>query len=145
MQLAYSKDSSDNLELPSGVIVDINRPDFSKCKDADDFMELKYALSEKVIDIELQIDLYAANEGGEDRAVDWLPRAKAALKWAKLYRDECQNRQGRSASIEKARRHNDAEQCVVEILRKMLPADKFAVLIEAGKALAERRAEDFKP
>lgn len=142
MQLAYDK--GNRFKLPSGAVVDIDRPDFSLCKDADDFMELKYALSEKIIDIELQIDLFTATPD-EDATADWLPRAKAALKWTKLYRDEAQNRQGRATNIEKARRHNEAEQCVVDVLRKLLPEDKFLALMEAGRALAEKRAEDFKP
>jgi hypothetical protein len=130
------------LTLPSGRTISIDSPDFAICRDADDLLELKYALSEKIIDIELQLDLHQAVADpirNADRPPDWLPRARAALKWAKLYRDEAQTRQGRFASIQKRRRHSDTECAVVEILKELLPADKFRALVEAGAALAERQ------
>ena len=138
--------------LPSGGVVDIDRPDFSICKDADDLMELKYALSEKIIDIELQIDLHEAafstgkpNGPNGTTPWDWLPRAKAALKWAKLYRDEAQNRQGRMASLFKARRHADMERAVVEIIKELLPPDKFGAIMDAAEALAAKRVGEMAP
>ena len=74
--------------------MDLDRPDFSLCKTPEDFIEIKCALMEKIIDIELQIDLFKAGLNGNEDA-SWLPRATAAVKWAKLYRDECQSRAGR--------------------------------------------------
>lgn len=133
---------ADMFTLPSGATISVDRPDFSVCKDAEDLMELKYALSEKIIEIELQIDLYEAVAHPQENAakpLDWLPRAKAALKWAKLYRDEAQNRQGRAAGIDKQKQHLRTERCVVDMLKELLPADKFQQLIEAAETLAAAR------
>jgi hypothetical protein len=134
--------------LPSGATVNVDRPDFSACVDAEDLMELKYALSEKIIEIELQIDLHEAaftaghpNGVNGDKPWDWLPRAKAALKWTKLYRDEAQNRQGRIAAIDKARRQAATTQCVIDVLRELLPAAKFEALIEAANTLSAKRTD----
>ena len=138
--------------LPSGGVVDIDRPDFAVCKNADDLMELKYALSEKIIDIELQIDLHEAafstgrpNGPNGTTPWDWLPRAKAALKWAKLYRDEAQNRQGRVASLEKQRRQADTERTALNIVKDLLPPDKFHALMDAAEALAAKRIGELPP
>lgn len=133
-----------NFILPSGARIDLDRPDFAMCRDAGDLMELKYALSEKIIDIELQIDLLAAGAfaaNGDGKAIDWLPRAKAAARWAKLYRDEAQNRQGRIAGIERQQRHAAADRAVLDIVKALLPAAKFRALMEAGEALAAQQAE----
>jgi hypothetical protein len=129
-----------NFTLPSGTTIDIDRPDFALCKGVDDLMELKYALSEKIIDIELQIDLHEAVAYPTENAakpLDWLPRAKAALKWSKLYRDECQNRQGRLAGIEKQRAHATKDRAVIDMIRAALPSDKFHALLEAAEILTD--------
>lgn len=128
--------------LPSGATIDVDRPDFNVCRTVEDYHEIKYALSEKIIDIELQIDMFETGAGvanGRAYAADWLPRTRAALKWAKLYRDEAQNRQGRLASIEKARVHHSLQQNVIEILHALLSKEQFTALIEAAEALKEHR------
>lgn len=136
---------SETLTLPSGREISTDRPVFSVCRDADDFMELKYALSERIIEIELQIDLYesappdAPDSYRKDKAWDWLPRAKAALKWKKLYRDEAQNRQGRAASIEKQRRMMTADRAALDLVRELMPRTKFDALMDAAEALVARR------
>lgn len=126
-------------ELPSGGTIDVNRPDFSKCKSVEDFLELRYALSEKIIDIELQIDMFESGAGvqhGRAYEFDWLPRAKAALKWAKLYRDECQNRHGRASSIEKARAHASNERGITEVIKAVLTPEQFATLLSIADAVS---------
>lgn len=141
---------SEKVHLPSGAVVSIDRPDFKLCKDAGDMIELKYALSEKIIDIELQIDLHeqafmAGNPNGPNGNTpwDWLPRAKAALKWTKLYRDEAQNRQGRMVSLARQRLHQTNERAVVDIVKGLLPDEKFRALLDAAETLAAKRNSEF--
>jgi len=127
------------IRLPSGEFVDIDRPDFSLCKSANDFLEVKYALSEEIIDIELQIDMFESGAGiaqGRSYEVDWLPRARASLKWAKLYRDEAQNRQGRLAQIEKQVAHASTEQAVIRVIKATLTPDQFTTLLAIAEAVA---------
>ena len=136
----------DTFTLPSGARVDVDRPDFAICRDADDLMELKYALSEKIIEIELQIDLHESalcnsQPVGLEKAWDWLPRAKAALKWAKLYRDEAQNRQGRMVNVERQRRHMETERAALDVLKEALPQHHFLALMQAAEALSAARIE----
>jgi len=132
----------DTLVLPSGTTVSIDRPDFSLCKTHEDFLELKYALSEKIIDIELQIDLFLSGVGvqqGRCYEADWQPRAAAALKWAKLYRDECQNRQGLLSSIEKQRSHAAWERNLIEVIKAVISPEQFQTLMVIADAVARTR------
>jgi len=125
---------TDTMILPSGAEISVDRPDFDACNTVDDFLEIKYALNEKIIDIEYQIDLY---EAGCVQRTDpsWLPRAKASLKWAKLYRDEAQNRQGRRSQLEKQRLHAARDRSVVQVLKELLSQEDFDALIAATEAL----------
>lgn len=119
------------MTLPSGVQVDVNRPNFSTLKTVEDFLELKCALMEKIIDIELQIDMFkaGASEPGRKFELSWLPRATAAVKWGKLYRDECQNRMGMLSSKIADRKHEERSSKVgtrfIEAARGILPVETF--------------------
>lgn len=118
------------ITLPSGVKVDVNQPDFSAVKTAEDFLELRCAIQEKIIDIELQIDMFkvGALEPGRPVELSWLPRATAAAKWAKLYRDECQTRAGQLNNREAEERRRKVETRFVEAARDLLSAKKFKEL-----------------
>lgn len=128
------------IRLPSGAIVDIDRPNLQACKTSDDFMELKFKLTEKIIEIELQIDMFESGAGvAQGRAYEreWLPKAKAALKWAKLYRDQCQARQGQLSAMEKQAAHATRERLTIDAIRAVLTHDQFHALLEIADALAQ--------
>lgn len=125
--------------LPSGAVVDLDRPDFLLLKTSEDFIELRCALMEKIIDIELQIDLWecAATKIGENDRT-WLARAKAALKWGKLYRDECQSRAGLFNDKARAAARQRREARFVEAARDMLPAKQFYQIGECAGLFDDR-------
>lgn len=128
------------IERPDGRVLRVDRPDFSQCTSVDDFLALRSAMGERIIDIELQIDLYEA--GCLDRSdPSWLPRARAALKWAKLYRDEVQNLQGRWVERDKAAKQQafkqDEREALVQILKALLPRNDYIALMRAAEKLAK--------
>lgn len=133
-----------SLELPSGAIIDVDRPDFSKCQSEDDFLEIKYALSEKIIGIELQLDMFENGAGvlaGRTYSIDWKARTSAALKWAKLYRDEVQNRQGSFSRKQKAIAAANSDTAIVNVIRSVLSKDEFMVLVDLSKRAATAALE----
>lgn len=129
---------SELVTLPSGTIVDLVRPNIPSLKTVDDVTELKYMLSEKIIDIELQLDLHESGLKPE-APPDWAPRARASLKWTKLYRDECQTRQGRLNDRQRQERHAALDRCAVEIVKALISQDHFDAIVSAAKALGEAR------
>ena len=127
--------SANVIELASGNSIDVDRPDFSKIKTVEDFLDLRYALQEKIIDIELQIDLFTSGAGvlmGRSYRVGWLPLAQAALKWAKLYRDECQNRQSLLTKAERVSAQAELGQQFIACARAILDQETFAEILAAA-------------
>jgi hypothetical protein len=122
--------TSNVVRIGSGGSIDVDYPDFSACKSIDDFIDVKCLLMEKIIDIELQIDLHQIESRTDDRT--WLPRANAALKYAKMYRDECQNRQG--AFSEKIRQDRQAriDRQIIDCTKCMLPKEAFDKIVEVA-------------
>lgn len=119
------------VQVPSGVKISLRRPDFSLCTSREDFLELRCALMEKIIDIELQIDLFHSGAGvsqGRSYEPDWLPRANAALKWSKLYRDECQQRQSIWNDRQRAERQEPLTQRFVSEAKEYLSPSDFREL-----------------
>lgn len=134
------------MTLSSGKDIRLDRPDFSIIKTEDDFVEVTFALQERIIEIELNIELEKerranlADQGTLDRT--WRPRAEAALKWAKLYRAECQQRQGLLAKREKAQRTamRDATvgQRFIDAARNILPKETWdQIMSEATRGVDE--------
>lgn len=122
--------------VSSGGEIDIDRPDFAACKTVEDFIEVKCLLMEKIIDIELQVDIYHIDTS--KRSSDWLARAKAALKWAKMYRNECQERQGILSAKIKAAQQAKIDRQVIDTAKAMLPQETFYQIIEtATRKVAE--------
>jgi hypothetical protein len=129
------------VRLPSGVEVDVDRPDFSLCVTAEDFVDFKYALQEKIIDIELQIDLHKVGkltcaDGTLRNDPAWLPRANAALKWAKLHRDECQTLQGRVTAARKKQDHDDLERGIIDVIKAVATPQEFQTLLRIASAIS---------
>lgn len=131
------------VRVPSGAEISLRRPDFLLCKSREDFLELRCALMEKIIDIELQIDLFNSGAGVEQGKAyerDWFPRANAALKWAKLYRDECQQRQGIFTDKEKAFRNSSADRAFIAAAKDYLDENDFKAICD----LALRKQEPIR-
>lgn len=118
----------DLIVLPSGEEFNIDRPNFMQLRSEEDFLEVQCALQEKIIDIELQIEIACIGQHppvGKADDLSWLPRANAALKWAKLYRAECQERRGMVAKKEKAARQLTHDSSFVGAARAMLDHETF--------------------
>lgn len=130
--------------VPSGAEISLRRPDFSQCQTTADFLEVKCALMEKIIDIELQIDLFHSGVGveqGKSYERDWLPRANAALKWAKLYRDECGQRQGLLNERVKMNRQGEICQVFVNIAKLRLSKEDFTAILDAAVAQVNPKSD----
>jgi hypothetical protein len=138
------KTIQNDITLPSGVRVNLDTPDFLALKTPDDFLELQCALQEKIIDIELQIDLFKVGHFMSDKMQDvtWLPRANAALKWAKLYRDECAKRGGRFNDRIKEARQREREGRFVAEAKKTLTEDQFRAIARASGLYEDNRVEE---
>lgn len=96
-------------------------------------------LTEKIISIEFQIDMFEAGAyAAEDRQLtrDWLPRANKALKYAKLWRDQCQSHQG--AALERHRQaiHQRIERKFVDVARVELPKADFDRIMHLAREVA---------
>ena len=133
-----------DITLPSGVTVNLDQPDFFALKTQDDFLELQCALQEKIIDIELQIDLFKVGHFMSDKQHDvtWLPRANAALKWAKLYRDECAKRGGRLNDRIKEARQREREGRFVAEAKKQLSDEVFRSVARASGLYEDNRVDE---
>lgn len=114
--------------MPSGGDIDINRQNFDACKTIEDFIEVKCLLMEKIISIEMQIDVHDLDRS--KKPPDWLPRAIAALKWAKMYRNECQERQGLLSAKIKAAQQRVIDRQVIDTAKEMLPNETFYQIID---------------
>lgn len=126
--------------LPSGQAFNIDRPDFTLLATPEEFTAIRAKLTEKIISIEFQIDMFEAGAyAAEDRQLprDWLPRANKALKYAKLWRDQCQSHQG--AALERHRQaiQQRIERKFVDVARVELPkADFDRIMHLAREAIA---------
>ena len=115
--------------LPSGLAIDIDRPDLSAIRDENDFTEVIYLLQEKIIDIELQIDMAECGtplQIGKPYDPTSMPRTKAALRWAKLHREEAARRSGIVAREIRRKREITSERRFITTARAMLAADTYA-------------------
>lgn len=141
MLVPIKKKMADYAELSSGAEIDLNDVDVYACKSIQDCLELDALLQRKVVDIEYQLDCYAAcyHPDGELFTPErppphlWEQRAKKALGMTKVLKQELANlRSFYSNKRDKVKRETFAT-CFVDLCKLTLPADQFDML--KGKAL----------
>lgn len=138
--------SSDIVELPSGVEIDLHNFDAQECKTQEDAFELLQAIQEKIIQIEYHIDLFEAAgckpngmpyTTGDRVDLTWMPRAKKALAWAKLQKADAQMRLQSISKQEKAEERRFIAIAFMDQARLSLADDVFDAVLKKAVAKLE--------
>jgi hypothetical protein len=122
-------------ELPSGLLVDLNKPEWEKITQRADCVTLLELLEAKITSIEVQL----LSDRDDPQ---WVSKAKSALKWTKLSRQRAQDHLGRLSRKEKKelreKQQGRFEQCFIDAAKKLLPLDVFMSLRDMAQTEAAR-------
>lgn len=143
------KPTKDIVVLESGLELDLLNIDFSKCRTVDELNELDIILQEKVIEIDFQIECYNQGYHPDGTAFSperpppilWEPRAKKAMAWTKLQKQEINLLRQRLAKNKDKVDFRVVSEVFVDLCHLVMPKDQFDDIMGRAKQLGRQVAE----